>query len=337
MRRLVPVRLAALAAVAAFALAGRPAPAADPFYLDLLRQGLATGARGQHAEAARLLRLAAFGMLEEPPLLAQALVHLALAQVASGDAEGFQQSIRRLSEVETRFQAYARADLAPDLRAALEGEIARRVPPAALRLDPAFARLAAAPTEAAGAGRRQRRRPAAPAGAAPAPAVAHAADPPPAVAAPDPPQTAGPAATPPTASHQNPGPATGSAPSEAQARLARARELLDQARVASDLAEAMALARQVADAEPGNREAQHLAARIAYRASNWSEAAAYFERGGVPADPVLRFYMAVALFEAGNRARAAEVLRPALPGLRRTPFVDAWVSKILGAGGGYSR
>jgi hypothetical protein len=119
--------------------------------------------------------------------------------------------------------------------------------------------------------------------------------------------------------------------------LARARQLLDEARVASDLAEAMALARQVADGEPGNREAQHLAARIAYRGSQWSEAAAYFERGGVPDDPVLRFYMAVSLFEAGSPERAAEVLRPALPGLRRTPFVDAWVSKILGADGGYSR
>jgi len=335
MRRLAAIRLAAVAAVAGLALAATPATAADPFYLDLLRQGLATRARGQQAEAARLLRLAAFGMLEEPPLLAQALAHLALAQAASGDDEGFQQSVRRLSEAETRFQAYTAADLVPQVRAALESEIVRWVPAAALRLDPAFARLVPPPAEVAGDGRRQRRRP--PSAPSTADTATPAAAPPsPSAANPTPQATSPPAATPadPQAANPAPHPAAPASPSpETEAKLARARELLEQARVASDLAPAMALARQVADAEPANREAQHLAARIAYRGSNWSEAAAYFERGGVPADSVQRFYLAVALYEAGGAERAAEVLRQALPGLRRTPFVDAYVLRILGPAG----
>jgi hypothetical protein len=88
----------------------------------------------------------------------------------------------------------------------------------------------------------------------------------------------------------------------------------------------------VADAHPELKEAQHLAAEGAYRISRWSDAAAYFRRGGDPGDgePERLFYMAVAFYETGDRAGAAAALKRALPSLKRTPYVDAYAKKILG-------
>lgn len=111
--------------------------------------------------------------------------------------------------------------------------------------------------------------------------------------------------------------------------LSRARVLLRQARVAEDLDEASRLARDVADRNPESAEAQLLAGEVAYRASRWSEAAEYFARGRAGAEqPELLFYMAVAFYETGNVEAAREALARALPGLRRTSFVDGYIQKI---------
>ena len=102
----------------------------DPFYTRLLREGTAELDRGNHAEAARDLRIAVFGMLEEPALLARGLVLLALAQHASGDSEGFEETFFRLAEVEDRFQAFSGAELTPERRAAFLELLTRGAVPA---------------------------------------------------------------------------------------------------------------------------------------------------------------------------------------------------------------
>lgn len=121
---------------------------------------------------------------------------------------------------------------------------------------------------------------------------------------------------------------------EEEARLQKARELLSQAQVASELTEPLRLASAVADAHPEHREAQHLVAEIAYRASRWETAATYFRRGGDPGleRPTLLFYMAVTFYEVGERQAAAEALRRCLPQLERTPFVERYAERILAGG-----
>ena len=145
-----------------------------------------------------------------------------------------------------------------------------------------------------------------------------------------PPSTPDPRPLPPTQQTPAP-PASGLAPHEIE-NLAKARELLTPTASTRDLKRARDLAKGVADARPEDREAQLLAAEAAYRNSRWDEAATYFHRGGDPGDdhPERLFYLAVSLFESGNKRGAAAALQRALPNLQASPFIDEYTKKILG-------
>ena len=136
----------------------------------------------------------------------------------------------------------------------------------------------------------------------------------------------------PVSSPRRPPPSLPAVPSsEDLARLDEARRQLSKARLASDLEDALVLAKGVADRFPDHPAAQHLVAEIAYRGSRWREAAEYFRRGGDPGDerPNLLFFMAVAFFENGELRAARTALRRCLPQLQKTAFVSEYVEKIL--------
>lgn len=510
-----PRLAAALLAVAALAAAApAPAPAeVHPFYEQRLSAGVVALSQSAHATAEEELRLAAFGMLDEPARLVVALAYLALADRAAGDTLGLDATLQRLLAVERSFAVWAEADLPATTRAVVEATLAERVPEAGLAAVPTFsaiarrraaeriaalgpaerrrellARTAAEPDaalwqvmlgelelaagdtaqaatraqralasqpspaetlaarclrgtalarsgscaaavadlEACPSTRREpelaqqllqcharlgqwrqakafadslpstlksrrdvsrlvrqvenevRRLPASPPAAAePAPAATVPRATPegvdtdkptvvasPGTAAPAPPSAATatrpaatpPAATPPPATTRPPAatvvrrdgapptaatppPATTTPPPAApaalpaadQARLARARVLMGEAKRAGELAEAFDLAAAVADAHPRSVEAQRLAGEIAYRASRWTQAVTYLRRGGISAaPPELVFYLAVALWESGEPQEAARVLETALPRLPRNAFVDGYAERILG-------
>jgi len=288
--------------------------AVDPFYQSLLREGALQYDRGDYAASSRTLRIACFGMLDEPKALAGCLSRLALAQDRTDDAEGFQDTFRRLAEVEERFQAYTGAELPAETRAALEQRLVARIPAATLRSIPVFRPLADR-KEAESA---QSSRP-----ADPKPRRGQA-DPPPASSPPR--VTAAPAPA-------EPAPAEPRSLTAAERdKMAEARRLLGQESKVKDLRQAYDLAREVADAHAESVEAQHLAAEAAYRISRWADAARYFRRGGEPGEnqPELQFYMAVSLFESGDAAGAAAILKRSLPNLQRSPYVDEYARKILG-------
>ena len=333
-RRTLPAALLALAVGLVLGAAGSGAAhAAHPHYLRLLRQGTFALERGEPDAAVRDLRLACFGFLDEPPLLAQCLVRLGLAQAGAGDDEGFRETFRRVVEVEERFGAYAAADVSPEERDAFETQIAARIPARTLEYSSVFKRLAQTPETAAATG-----------------SVAAATDEGPGERAGAPPpasgrerrstgtggsaaDTARTDAAPGTAGRTTPGAAELSP--EDRSDLDRARRLLAAAVRRSDLDQPLALARRIADAYPGSREAQHLAAVIAYRASRWQEAVHYFRRGGDPGEDNAEslFYYAVSLYESGDREAAADALRRSLPHLEATPFVERYRDRILGSGG----
>ncbi|HEV7784443.1 MAG TPA: hypothetical protein VGQ28_03845 [Thermoanaerobaculia bacterium] len=327
--------------------------AVDPFYLGLLRDGQLAFDRKDFPVAVRQLRLACFGMLEEPRPLVDCLARLALAQDRADDLEGFRETFKRLAEVEERFQAYTQGGVTPELRTALEARLVARLPAATLESEAAFRPLVAKKAPAGGTAKKTD----SPALVAkkndPAPAVLKrpvlpaATTPAPATAAPPPTGTAAGVATPIMGPPAPPAPAAKTPAAETKStakpeskpitdaerkKMDQARQLLSQERPAKELKQAFELAREVADAHPGAKEAQHLAAEAAYRISRWSDAAAYFHRGGDPGEdePERLFYLAVALHELGDDTAAAAALKRALPNLRRTPYVDSYAKTILG-------
>ncbi len=273
--------------VAGLVLAGPWALGADPFYENLLAKGTDQYNRRDVAAAARTLRLACFGLLEEPERLADGLVRLGLAQGAAGEREAFAETFRRLVEVEERFGGYGQAPIPDAVRAEFERLARTFLPPSTLSTSAGFGHLAA-------------------------------------------PKPGGPSSTPtPTV---QPGGAVHPVPTptaEQTRELQQAQALLVEGRVV----ESYERARTLADASPAWREAQLVAAEAAYRLARWQEAAAYFGSAGDPGEeqPLLLFYWAVSLFEAGDKARAATVLRRALPRIKHTEYVDAYEAKILGA------
>ncbi len=121
-------------------------------------------------------------------------------------------------------------------------------------------------------------------------------------------------------------------PSDLDGRLAAIREALENATTPADLADPGSEVSRLADAYPRATEAQLLAGEAAYLGADWGSAAAYFRRAGeLPTDrPLLLFYIAVSLYESGDREAAEPVLQLALPHLSRNSFVDRYIGRILG-------
>ncbi len=116
--------------------------AADPFYERLLQDGIRSHGRGDHSSAAKNLRLACFGLLDEPTVLAQGLTYLALAQAELGEDLAFAITFDRILEVEHRFQAFSLLELNADLRATFEAHLHRLISVDALGDSPAFRQVA---------------------------------------------------------------------------------------------------------------------------------------------------------------------------------------------------
>lgn len=130
--------LIALLVPASWSAPARAAQAPDPFYVDLLRSGTQALERGETSRAAEELRLACFGMLEQPKELAVCLVRLSLAEAKLGEKEEFLATFRRLEEVETRFKGYGEAQLGSAERAAFEAQALEWVPAEVLRSMPGY-------------------------------------------------------------------------------------------------------------------------------------------------------------------------------------------------------
>lgn len=105
-------RAALLLLLAVCALPALARGAVDPFYERLFRDGLNARVAGEAALAARKLRLACFGMLEDPPALAACLGHLALVEAGRGETQPLRETIDRLIELERLFQALSKATAA---------------------------------------------------------------------------------------------------------------------------------------------------------------------------------------------------------------------------------
>lgn len=336
------------------------AQAADPFYTSLMREGALADSRGDHATAAHTLRIACFGLLDEIELLAECLVRLGIAQSAIDDEAGFQQTFQRILEVEERFGSYGSADLPAELRGDFEQEVVRRIPHEILTSSPPFDSIVATdypndPCLRGSSLARDKK-------------CAEAVE---ALRSCEQTRTDEELAliglecltklkrwdeavefftTIEEETRANPkisrlgskaeriqakmASSAGQGPTaKDRAQLEKLRSSLKRSFSADELATILTSARQLANSFPDWPEAQYLAAESAYRLAFWRESLAFFQRGGDPGDdqPRLLFFLAVSLYESGDREAAASALKRALPVLERDPFVDSYVQRILEA------
>ncbi|MGE5276293.1 MAG: energy transducer TonB [Acidobacteriota bacterium] len=115
--------------VAALVVLASPAAAQD-FYEGRLRSGEAALADGRAVDAAEDLRIAAFGLLDKPALLCQALANLAVAQSSSGHPAETKATLQRFAEVQRRFPACREAHLDDSRRTELNALARKMLPPA---------------------------------------------------------------------------------------------------------------------------------------------------------------------------------------------------------------
>ncbi len=100
----------------------------DPFYEQRLRAGKAALVAQRNSDAADELRIAAFGLLDEPKRLSEALALLALAQNNLGWTQQVETTLNRFVEVESRFAAWDPNALEPAPRTQFESLLLRGVP-----------------------------------------------------------------------------------------------------------------------------------------------------------------------------------------------------------------
>jgi hypothetical protein len=93
----------AAAVVLLAALPPSASQAADDFYRSRLQDGRLAFQTGSPAEAADLLRVACFGLMDQPELLSEGLVWLVLAQQKLGLGPETDATLRRFLDVEKRF------------------------------------------------------------------------------------------------------------------------------------------------------------------------------------------------------------------------------------------
>ena len=147
MPSLTTIRAVAIAAV--IALAGVAAKA-DDFYELQLQTGKIDFAAGRFVQASDEFRIAAFGFLDRPPLLSEALARLALAQSALGQTSLVEQTLGRFVDVEQRFNTYPSSALDAPARSKFQALLLSTISTNTLKSVPSLAKLVKTPVEAAG-------------------------------------------------------------------------------------------------------------------------------------------------------------------------------------------
>ena len=304
-------------------------------------------------EAIDQLRIACFGLLDQPLYLSEGLAVLALAQNGAGKAAAVDTTLGRFVEVEQLFGVWAKVPLQRDVRAEFETLLTKRVRPEVLLTVPTLAglveteeqriaKLSATPTPAPTRTPTSTRTPAPSRTPPPTRTATSTGTPTPTVTAT---RTLTPTGTPAptlTATRTPTGtPTFTSSPASTPTRtaeagrslslegqLAEARELVKGGKAA----EAKGLLAPLVKADPKNREAGKLLLEAALLTRDWKLCAAQaaalepFADGEEPS----MFYAAVGLYETGNLDGARTLLARARPGIAPAPFVDYYSKKILG-------
>ena len=122
-------------------LSAAPLFAAEDFYEQQLRAGKADAQANRLPQAADELRIAAFGFLQQPQLLQEALIRLSVIQSALGQSSEAAKTIDRFMEIEQRFPQYATMQIETPVKAKFEELLVHQIPRATIQATPSLARL----------------------------------------------------------------------------------------------------------------------------------------------------------------------------------------------------
>ncbi len=114
---------------------------AQDFYEQQLQTGKIAAAAGRNVEASDQLRIAAFGLLDRPALLSEALIRIALVQSALGHPAPIVQALDRFVLVEQRFKPYASLALDEQTKSAFEALVVKTLPRNVIATLPSLSRL----------------------------------------------------------------------------------------------------------------------------------------------------------------------------------------------------
>ena len=135
LRRLFPVVSTAALLVLGVPSVGR----ADEFAEGRLASGIDAFRAGRYIEASDQFRIACFGLLDQPVLLTEGLVRLALAQEAAGRKADVEKTLHRFLDLERRFSGYATCRLDAPMRGEFLALLRARIPADAIAAVPSLA------------------------------------------------------------------------------------------------------------------------------------------------------------------------------------------------------
>lgn len=311
MRRILPLIL-----LLATGLAGAPALASTStdFYASLLKRGAADVEAGRFETAITPLRLAAFGLVDSIEPYETALAYLAIALDKTGESVRAHEVLQRILAAERIERRFATLPLPDSIRAQFDALARRALSPAEVAALSAPENPRATPSP----------RPAAPVASGPADTNPAVANPKPA-AAKSAPAKPGPAVTQPATVKQKPQP-RGVPVTDVSSRLASAERALGS----GNLREARRIYRELLATQDLDHGVRIRVVEGLYRSRDFPSTLAAFEkveslRAG---EEAYRYYIAVALYETGQFARARKELAAALPYIELTPDVVRYRRKI---------
>jgi len=282
---------------------------AEDFYLTRLREGEQALQAKRTLEAVDQLKIACFGLLDQPQLLSEGLAELALAQAAAGRTADADATLARFVDVEQRFGAWAKVPLPSETRTDFENLLLKQVRAEKLMAIPTLAPLVEAEEQRrlAKMSPKERKK------ELEAKAKAEPRVPPPAPVEQQVVVQLTPV-SPPAPAPQMPLP-------EAQALVKNGKA-----------AEAKGPLAALAVADPKNREVRKSLLEAAALTRDWKLCTAQaavlepFANG----EEAYMFYAAVGLYETGNVASARTLAQRARPLVASSAFVDYYSKRILG-------
>jgi len=356
------VRTSAIAAV--LVVFAGVSQASDPFYTSLLTRGVADSQRGDFFRAARELRIAAFGTVDDSGQYLRAQVYLANALERLGQHAEAAKAAEKASFAERVTPNYASVAIDPDTRKAFEAIAVKSLRPEQLAMVPAFRHLVAAAPAPVTTPPPQPPVVAAPKPVTPAPVAVTTTTtpskpqpaPPPVVIATPKPAAPPPARTPApvqqtvvvTPPPPRPAPVVTKAPEVESPLVAAAKRQPSQSAASSDPAS------QISEAQRLLNEGKILAARQIYirleqaegltrpmsldvakglnQTSAWRDSSIAYQKA-MPfraGEEIHQFYESVNRYELGDVAMARDLLTRALPALPVTRETSLYKAKILG-------